>query len=160
MKFFWLISFLFLPAIALPGKVSYAHVEHIGAEQGMPQTRVSGVLHDQNGYIWIATWTGLARYDEYNMKVFKGEPGRGYDLPSNRINRIFQTQTGTIFCQIEKDYFIFDPQTGDFHKEKTPKHIPLLYHVPDSIIDKVGSLPELRERSSKLSIRTGKMAIG
>lgn len=146
MKFFRLILFLFLSAIALPCKASYAHVEHIGTEQGMPQTRVSGVLHDKNGYIWLATWTGLARYDGYSVKIFKDVPGRRYCLPSNRIYRIFQTRTGKIFCQIEKDYFIFDPQTGDFHKEKKPKHIPFLYHVPDSITNKVGSLPEFEGR--------------
>src|SRR3546814_8784989 len=35
----------------------------IGAAQGLPSTDFFGIARDRDGYIWVATGDGLARYD-------------------------------------------------------------------------------------------------
>ena len=36
---------------------------HLSAEDGLVSNAVSGIFQDDLGYLWIATWNGLSRYD-------------------------------------------------------------------------------------------------
>lgn len=153
MKILRTILLALLVGAVAQARAESGRVEHIGADQGMPQTRVTSVLQDSDGYIWLATWAGLARYDGYSVKTFKGVPGRGQNLPSNRINRIFQAPANQILCQIENRFFVFNPENGNFARASRPSAIPLLYHAPDSIVDKVGRLPEFEGKKFKIIYR-------
>ncbi|MBO0938647.1 response regulator [Fibrella sp. HMF5335] len=42
----------------------------IDVEQGLPQAFVSGIVEDDDGFIWVATLGGLARYDGQQMVPF------------------------------------------------------------------------------------------
>ena len=44
---------------------------------GLSHWIVSDVLQDRNGFIWLATWNGLNRYDGYSFRHIKTRPG-GY----------------------------------------------------------------------------------
>jgi ligand-binding sensor domain-containing protein len=60
-----------------PGDAGWSH---IGLEQGLPSLRVRALLEDDEGYIWIATSTGVARWERslttYRLgsTVFSPEP--------------------------------------------------------------------------------------
>ena len=45
-------------------------------EEGLPQSSVHSVLQTQDGYVWVATEGGLARFDGWSFTVFdrKTEP--------------------------------------------------------------------------------------
>src|SRR5690606_1244458 len=57
----------------------------IGAAQGLPSTDFFGIARDRDGYIWIATGDGLARYDGLEMRVWRHEPGNPQSLPGNNV---------------------------------------------------------------------------
>lgn len=57
----------------------------IGAEQGLPSTDFYGLARDQDGYVWIATGDGLARYDGLGMQVWRHDPGDPGSLPGNNV---------------------------------------------------------------------------
>ncbi|MGN7726069.1 ATP-binding protein [Luteimonas sp. 22616] len=57
----------------------------IGAAQGLPSTDFFGIARDRDGYIWIATGDGLARYDGLEMRVWRHEPGDPQSLPGNNV---------------------------------------------------------------------------
>ena len=48
-------------------------------EQGLPQNSVSAIAQDRDGYIWVATAGGLARFDGVRFKVFGAD-----DIPGLR----------------------------------------------------------------------------
>ncbi len=49
---------------------SYA-LRNYTAIHGLPQSQVSSIVEDGNGYLWIATWGGgLARFDGQDFKVY------------------------------------------------------------------------------------------
>ncbi len=63
-----------LPCLALPGQVT----RHFGhqvwtTEDGLPQNSVHQVLQTRDGYLWIATEGGLARFDGVSFTVFRRE---------------------------------------------------------------------------------------
>src|SRR5690606_38262543 len=57
----------------------------IGAAQGLPSTDFFGLARDRDGYIWIATGDGLARYDGLAMRVWRHEPDDARSLPGNNV---------------------------------------------------------------------------
>ncbi len=57
----------------------------IGAAQGLPSTDFFGIARDRDGYVWIATGDGLARYDGLEMRVWRHEPGDPQSLPGNNV---------------------------------------------------------------------------
>src|SRR3954468_18667110 len=46
------------------------HFNHLSIKDGMPEGRVTAILQDREGYIWVATQKGLVRYDGYSLKVY------------------------------------------------------------------------------------------
>ncbi|WP_300671114.1 ligand-binding sensor domain-containing diguanylate cyclase [Desulfoluna sp.] len=45
--------------------------ERISRNEGLPQVSVNAILQDPEGFIWVATQEGLARFDGYEFKTFK-----------------------------------------------------------------------------------------
>lgn len=47
----------------------------ITVADGLPSNRINGIAEDRNGYLWIATSDGLARYDGKAFRVWRAEHG-------------------------------------------------------------------------------------
>lgn len=45
--------------------------EKYGVAEGLPEEFVRGLIQDEKGFIWIATQSGLAKYDGYHFKVYQ-----------------------------------------------------------------------------------------
>ncbi|RZK44013.1 MAG: hypothetical protein EOO90_01800 [Pedobacter sp.] len=56
---------------------------------GLPQSYVSGLVQDRQGFIWIGTRDGLARYDGRSFKVFRSKSGNTSSLSANVIANLF-----------------------------------------------------------------------
>ncbi len=66
---------LMLPSYSLaldPSKAITQYVHHVWqVEQGLPQNSVYAIEQTRDGYIWIGTEEGLARFDGVRFKVFQ-----------------------------------------------------------------------------------------
>lgn len=63
-------------ASALP-KVQPAYrvgVHVFTGDDGLPQSGVNSVVQTDDGYLWIGTFGGLARFDGLTFKIFRGRP--------------------------------------------------------------------------------------
>jgi len=78
-------------------------------EEGLPHDIVTGILQDEKGLIWASTWNGLSRYDGYEFTHFGPQPGDGCTMKNSRINKIFYSSTGNIWCiNHESKAYLFD----------------------------------------------------
>ncbi len=48
---------------------------------GLSHNNVKAVATDSSGYLWIATWDGLSRYDGYSFKNYYHDPNDSLSLP-------------------------------------------------------------------------------
>jgi len=64
-----IILLSFCPLINLQGQENYFS-KTFTTENGLPHNHVYDIVQDQNGFIWIATWDGLSRYDGYEFKNY------------------------------------------------------------------------------------------
>jgi hypothetical protein len=54
-------------------------------DDGLPQSFVSGISQDKDGFLWLCTLDGLARYDGRKFRVFKYNAGDTTGLRANAI---------------------------------------------------------------------------
>src|SRR5437899_787563 len=67
-------------------------------EEGLPQNRVSCIQQTRDGYLWLGTWSGLARFDglrftifnRFNTPALQGERG-------DSINALAEDADGTLW---------------------------------------------------------------
>ncbi len=64
-------------------------------ENGLPQNTVHSILQSQDGYIWIATEGGLARFDGVKFVVYNAQNTPA--LKSNNIRALAQTRDGSLW---------------------------------------------------------------
>ena len=63
-------------------------------EDGLPQDTVRALAQTPDGYLWIGTDEGLARFDGYEFTAFNR---RGGALPSNTVSALTVTSDGTLW---------------------------------------------------------------
>ena len=51
------------------------YFEHLTMRDGLSHSTVEGMLQDSRGYLWLATESGLDRYDGYSVRVYHRERG-------------------------------------------------------------------------------------
>lgn len=64
-------------------------------ENGLPQNSVHAVTQTSNGYIWIATEGGLARYDGITFKVFDKQ--NTPEFKSNYVRSLLEDREGSLW---------------------------------------------------------------
>ena len=64
-------------------------------EQGLPQNSVNAMLQDHNGYLWIGTFGGLARFDGERFTVFDSANTPGFG--SDQIYSLYESRSGALW---------------------------------------------------------------
>lgn len=70
--------------------------QNITIDNGLAQGSITGIVHGNDGYIWIATADGLHRYDGYNFKIYRNDPQNKHSLPDNYISCLFEDSKGNL----------------------------------------------------------------
>lgn len=115
-------------------------IQTFGEESGFSTTVVQHVIQDRQGYIWLATWDGLRRYDGYRFHTFKAKPGDKSPLETNRISYIEEDEYGNIICISNEKTYIFNTKEHKFepYKGKNVKsHIPKITQHDAAILKRV-----------------------
>jgi len=60
-----------------------------GVAQGLPSATVSALALDRQGYLWLATYDGLARYDGTEFDVWQHDPRDSASISSNLTQALY-----------------------------------------------------------------------
>ena len=72
-------------------------------ENGLPQNAVNNIVQTPDGYLWLGTFDGLARFDGARFKIFKKSNTPA--LPMNRMLSLYVDAAGRLWIWTE------DPNT-------------------------------------------------
>jgi len=86
-------------------------------EQGLPQNKVTAVVQTRDGYLWVGTYNGLARFDGVRFTVFNDN--NTPELRSSRITSLFEAADGTLWIGTESGNV---SQYKDGHFVAVPLH--------------------------------------
>ena len=108
------IILLVIFSIRLSGQPK-SHIEHYGLEEGLPQRIIMDILQDRKGFIWLATWDGLCKFDGYNFTTYKTFSDDSILMGNNRIDEIIEDTYGYIWLNTyNRETFRFDPKTEKY----------------------------------------------
>src|ERR1700686_1759281 len=95
----WLLSVcLAAPYLAVAQRYSFKYYGH---EQGLEDLRVSYLLQDRTGFLWLGTMNGLFRYDGDRFQLADG-------LPSSRIVSLAEMPDGTLLVATREGLAVRD----------------------------------------------------
>jgi len=83
------------PAVAAPNYFTRTWQ----VEQGLPQNKVTAVVQTADGYVWVGTYNGLARFDGVRFTVF--DDNNTPELRSSRITSLFEAGDGALWIGTE-----------------------------------------------------------
>ncbi|MCP5102050.1 MAG: hypothetical protein GY950_01660, partial [bacterium] len=82
---------------------------------GLPQSSVLSIIRTSDGYLWMATYEGLARFDGIRFRVF--DKSNTPEMESNRIKTLCEDHTGTLWAGTSAGLLRF--RNGKFKKYTT-----------------------------------------
>ena len=88
---------------------------HLSAEDGLVSNAVSGIYQDDLGYLWIATWNGLSRYDGYHFYNYRTGNASRIDNLHNRIQDLVIDQSQNVWMRMyDGRVFVLDRTKDQF----------------------------------------------
>ncbi|HVO72799.1 MAG TPA: two-component regulator propeller domain-containing protein, partial [Ignavibacteriaceae bacterium] len=89
----FLIIFTFLVK-ANPQNITFGH---LSLEDGLSNNSVNCLLQDHYGFLWFGTDDGLNRFDGYQIRIFRNDPGDTHSLSDNSIYSVFEDRAGFLW---------------------------------------------------------------
>jgi signal transduction histidine kinase/ligand-binding sensor domain-containing protein len=85
--------------------------DHWTTDDGLPQNTVNAILQTRDGYLWLATFDGLARFDGLQFAVFNKVNTKG--IGGNRFDTLFEDSQGALWA-VTDDSWLVKYQAGVF----------------------------------------------
>ncbi len=81
-------------------------------DDGLPGSRVTAIIQSRDGYLWLGTRSGLARFDGVRFTIFNG--GNTPEMQSPHVTSLFEDANGAIWIGHETGELTVY-QDGKFH---------------------------------------------
>ena len=116
------------------GQKLQASLSHYSTDDGLASNAIAQITQDDYGFIWIATWNGVTRFDGYNFYNYKTGNGSHIPLLHNRIFQLLPDQQqnvwmrmydGRIFVIDRKHDVIVNPFEGVGGSDEYRTNIPI-----------------------------------
>lgn len=99
-----LLTLLALLLLSIPTNVRaqqlQASLSHYSTEDGMPSNAVAGLRTDDYGYLWLATWNGISRFDGYHFYNYKTGITSGVRGLHNRVDHMVVDQAQNVWLKM------------------------------------------------------------
>ncbi|WP_206482903.1 EAL domain-containing protein [Thalassotalea sp. G2M2-11] len=103
---------------------TFAHADdiflkHLSVNEGLSQTTVNDIFHDNEGYMWVSTENGVNLYDGYRFRVL---PGLDESFLTNAFFKVTQDKQSLIWLIAAHGLFTYDKKTDQY--QHILKHAP------------------------------------
>ena len=89
-----------------------ATLSHYSTADGLPSNAISYLTNDDYGYVWIATWNGVSRFDGFNFYNYKTGIHSGIPGLHNRLDCIIVDQAQNVWMKMyDGRIFVINRQT-------------------------------------------------
>ncbi len=100
-----IVLWIFVAAISVDACGADLHstplFRKFGVADGLPSSSIHALAEDHEGFIWIATVDGLARYDGTGFRLFRHDAGDASSIAGDDVTTIFVDRDDRIWCGLE-----------------------------------------------------------
>lgn len=97
---------------ALRAQRLQATLSHYTIDNGLCSDAIANITHDDYGYVWLATWNGVSRFDGYNFFNYKTGNLSGVKGLHNRVDLLVIDQAQNVWMKMyDGRLFVIDRQT-------------------------------------------------
>lgn len=107
-----LITIAYLILFALYSTIRAEGIMHIS--ESLLQDKVTGIIQDDRGFLWLSTWAGLYRYDGHSFMPHRPSTGDDSVLSSDRIDAVRCDRRGNLWCRSFYRPYFYDVATMRF----------------------------------------------
>lgn len=100
----WLLAFTLCCASVLPSAAqvpAQSQFRYLGVQDGLPNPLIHAIDQDREGYLWVGTKDGLARFDGGQFKIYRHTPGDDRSLPANSVTVLHVDARNRIWVGVE-----------------------------------------------------------
>jgi ligand-binding sensor domain-containing protein len=87
---------------------------HFGVQEGFTASEALQMVEGKHGLVWIATESGLAKFDSKRFTFYKHNDNDSNSIAHNYCNGVAENAAGKIFVICNNDLDILDPKTNKF----------------------------------------------
>ena len=107
---------LLLSAGMLTGQPEHLRFGHLRNDHGLSQNSGRAIKQDRDGYIWIATESGLNRYDGKTFEIFRFIPGSSNCISNNYLNALETGKSKYVYIGTDgKGVDVYNIETGEMY---------------------------------------------
>jgi len=100
------------PDMPVPALLATPFFQVLSVADGLPSSHVYKIIEDRQGFVWIGTRDGLARYDGAAFRVWRHDAGDPGSLASNDVPTVYADRDGRIWCGGDDGLSMLDPRTN------------------------------------------------
>ena len=132
-KYFSILLFFILLCVSRVAAQPFS-LKHLGIEDGLSNNYVLDIVQDGQGFIWIATESGLNRFDGKNFTVYRDNNS---GLINNAVNDLlYDSEENMLWVGTKNGICLFNCTTGQFEDFNAPNeirmsHTKCLSHATD-----------------------------
>lgn len=143
MKIALLIPFLcsFIDICRMPAQRPALRLEEVNLPTNSPVATIDCLFEDSRGFLWIGAYTGLYRYDGYELQHFRHDPNHPFSISDNKIKKIVEDAEGNFWVGTQVGLNFFNLKSRRFkHYSDTTKYGIGKVDINDLELDQKGTL--------------------
>jgi signal transduction histidine kinase/ligand-binding sensor domain-containing protein len=109
-----ILLLLLFTGVAFAGDREQLRFVSFNSIDGLPASETHCVFTDRNGFVWIGTSNGLARFDGHEFRVYKHRRNDSNSLPDNAVYSIEGYGRTGLLLGTAKGIAFFEPQDEKF----------------------------------------------
>ena len=116
-RFFLFVLFVYsslFSGITQAVSITDIHFKELTLQDGLSDLTILDIAEDKDGYIWIATLSGLNRYSGYDIKQYTPSHDSEHSLPSDIIKALHVDASGQLWVGTYQGLALYRPETDDF----------------------------------------------
>jgi signal transduction histidine kinase/ligand-binding sensor domain-containing protein/DNA-binding response OmpR family regulator len=93
----YLFAFAQVLMSTIPAFAQNPVLETISTPPGFDAQGIADIRQDKQGYLWLATGSGLLRFDGYNWKIYQHDPQNANSLAGDAVRTVCPTRDGLVW---------------------------------------------------------------
>ena len=121
-----LILMLMLVSIAARAdSIQSLRFSHLTQEHGLPSSSVMSMLQDKQGFMWLGTANGLARYDGRQIKSFEYREKNPATISNPLVTALFEDDASVLWVGTRSGFDRLDLRTETVQRQDMPPELNL-----------------------------------